>query len=508
MKKTIAAAIAAITFAGTANAATLSLSTRVGENLVTYAKSDDENDENDGFFFLDQYLDNRLGAQYASRGTYDFLTFSGETSLGGAEAKIKVMNKALEMRLYNAWVNFGNLRITGGAFDAYPVVDIIGDANVGHHYNSYAAQYMPGFDPQVMSWFLRNEGFFRSNHGGRIATTALPTGSTAGTAKLVSTLEDYNWYFYDPNNAGTTIDLDAKYSGHEGAGIMATYQAGDLVNLRVVSTMGAAYQQYGALTNYTYFGEKTPTNLTFQGSYLLPDIAKFALTVKFEDRISGVWNDGEGLMKSAGSDIAASFAASSDAIEDLKLYAGYMFGAAYLGMESDTGDSETFMFHSADLRAVYQLTDTIALGLDGNLSAVIQSDYAKSIYDDKGAQLYGENIIGFNAGLSATYKFSSSLSFDFNAGFRCLDVNHTNSTTGESDMLAVSSVGFEPSAVFTLTRNCSLSLGVNLLYQNLSGNDEAKETVWLNNNKNSGTANVVYPGTLVVTMPLYMKVSL
>ena len=47
MKKTIAAAIAAITFAGTANAATLSLSTRVGENLVTYAKSDDENDEND-----------------------------------------------------------------------------------------------------------------------------------------------------------------------------------------------------------------------------------------------------------------------------------------------------------------------------------------------------------------------------------------------------------------------------------------------------------------------------
>ena len=516
MKKIVSAAIAALFVVGNVFAIDVRISANYGQNVATWAKTDNDQDVDDGLFFTDDYFDNKVGQQYISRGNYDFMTFSEEGTYAGVEATLKVMSKELGMRLYNAWLGLGGFRFYVGRFDAYPLVDIVEDATVGHHFNSYAALYRPGFDPQVMSLFLREEGF-RRHANSRIVSTASERGMTisegyvsSATKKISSStkvsninttvttdLESYNWYFYDANNAGTCIDYDTTYFGNRG-GMMAQYALGEELLFRFVSTYGSTWSEGGSYINNS-FGEKTFTNFNAQASYALPDIFKAALTFKMSDIVSGIYTDGDAALESAGSDIQAMLSLSSDCFENLALYADYLYGATFLGMEDDSGTSDAYGFHAADFRAVFSPTERLKFGVNGNLSAIVQSDYAKS-------EGYTDNYLGFLLGISASYEFSELISFDFDAGFRCLNVNNRNSDD-EKDWRQVSCIGGEVGTCLTLARNCTLNLGVNVLYQNLSRKDEGK-SVWLNNNKNSLADNTVFPGTIVVTVPLYMKVSL
>ena len=127
-----------------------------------------------------------------------------------------------------------------------------------------------------------------------------------------------------------------------------------------------------------------------------------------------------------------------------------------------------------------------------------------------------DDYLGFNVGVSASYAFSDTLAFDVTTGFRCLNVNNKvknirkggdTKAAGDDDMMAVSSFGIEPSLVFTFSKNASLSLGVNVLVQNLSSNSDVYEKIWQTNRMDSSAANnTVYPFTTIVTLPLYLQV--
>ena len=226
------------------------------------------------------------------------------------------------------------------------------------------------------------------------------------------------------------------------------------------------------------------------------------------DMLSGTYTSGTGQWSSAGTDLTAALAASSDALVDgLRLFLGYGFAAPYLGMKADYGAktdlSETYLFHAVDVRAVYDIDEQISVGLNANVSMVNQSEYYKEVNKD------ADDYLGFNVGVSASYALSDLLAVDFNAGFRCLNVNNKvgtergKTTAEDGDMLAVSSVGVEPSVVFTFSKNATLSLGVNVLVQNLSGDDVGVATWQANHMGNYGT---YYPFTTIVTLPLYMSI--
>ena len=492
MKKFFTIAGAALMLSGSASAVTLNISARYGQNLATYAKTPNETEVDDGFFFCDNYFDNKVGAQYTSRGTYDFITFKADGRFAGVEAKLKVMSKDIGMRLYNGWVGTDKFKFYAGRFDAYPLVEIVDDATVGYHFNSYACQYQPGFDPQVMSLFLREEGFVR-HVSSRIDSTA----SDNVNAKVSLDLESNNWYFYDANNAGACIDYDTSYFGNRG-GMMVQYSPDYRWLFRFVSTFGSAWTEGSEYTN-NYIGERTFTNFNMQANYVNPGLFSVALTFKMSDIISGIYTDGDSALKSAGSDIQGMLAVSSDFFPNLRLYADYLYAAVFLGMEDVFGNSDVLVFHAADVRAVYSVTDRIKVGANGNISSIVQSQYAKSLgYDD--------GYFGFNFGLSASYRFRENLAFDCTAGVRCVNVNNRNSDD-ERDWRQVTCLGIEPSVCWTLAKHASVNLGVNFLCQNFSDKDEGK-SIWLNNNKNSLASSTVYPGTIVVTVPLYMKVSL
>ena len=510
MKRLLAGALGTLLLASTASAATMTIASRYGESLATWLRTDNHDDDDDGIYFLDRYLatDNSTGV-FGNKHSFSHIQFEAEGAGGGVQFQLKYYQKAMTINLLNGWINmplFGNtLRVTVGRFDAYPAVDFVKDATVGFHYNSYAAQYQAGFDPQVMSWFLRQQGFLHGTH---------PNISAAGsgwTNAVGTTLEGYDWYFYDPNNAGARINYDNSYYGVTG-GLMASYLIGENLFFRIAAVEGSAETASSALNNY--YGRRTLTNLNFQASLQLPDIAKIGLTFKLSDQLSGAYNEGSGILKSAGSDISVGLAASSDRLADgLELYAGYTFGATYLGMEGDITKNgvtksykETYLLNAADLRLVYTLDERIKLGLTGNVSALTQSEYAKELGSNNGK--YQDNLLGFSVGLSGSYQFIDSLAFDLTAGFRCVDVNYKNNVN-DNDMLAVSSVGIEPGVVFALAKNASLNIGLNFLLQNLSSNgDDAAAYIWLNNNKNSENTYQVFPFTMVVSLPLYFYIQL
>lgn len=497
MKKIFGAAVAATLLATSTYAASVNISSRYGTNLLTYAQTDNDAEVDDGLFFADDYFNNKVGAQYTSRGCYDFMTFKADGARAGVEARFKVMSKELGMRLYNGYITFGNLKLIAGRFDAYPVVDIITDATAGYHFNSYAAQYQPGFDPQVMSLFLREEGFLRHENS-RIASTAKANVNT----QVSLDLESNNWYFYDANNAGACIDYDTTYFGNRG-GYGLEYALGDEWLFRFVQTFGSAWSEQASYVN-NYFGEKTFTNFNLQANYTMQDVFKAALTFKMSDIVSGIYTDGDALLQSAGSDLQAMLAVSSDYFYNLKLYADYMFAATFVGMEDEDGNSDMLGFHAIDLRAIYELADNFRIGFNGNLSMIAQSDYIKEYAKANDTDI--DDFIGFNAGLSASYDLSDLITLDFDTGFRCVNLNNRNSK-GDKDMMQVSAIGAEAGVCFNIAKGTALNLGLNCLFQNFSSEDEGKN-IWLNNNKNSTAAATVYPGTVVVTVPMYMKVSL
>ncbi|MCR5605476.1 MAG: hypothetical protein K6F69_01495 [Treponema sp.] len=495
MKKVLGTIAGILALTGLANAATMTLTARYGESLATYLNTDNDDDDDDGFYFFDHYMANGAEGQASTKMSFNNMTFEAENNYGGVEAFVSIPAKSFTVLLLNGWINFGNLTLKVGRFNAYPAVDFVGDATVGYHYNSYAAQYQAGFDPQVMSWFLRNQGF-------TVEADSTITSTNSDVSATSSTLEAYNWYFYDPNNAGARLDYDTTYYGVKG-GVMAQYNVSDNMFFRLVAVPGSAADNSGTIAN-NYYGERTLTNLNFQASYTVPDTVKIGATFKLSDLMSGVWNDGDGTYKSAGSDISAALAVSSDYFAGLQLYGGYTFGATYLGRKASDDTDQTFMIHSADLRAVYNVSDMLRVGFNGNLSMIAQSDYAK----DQG---YDDDYLGFNFGISASYDYSDSLAFDLTTGFRCLNVNNKITKDGKekSDMLAVSCFGIEPGAVFKLSKTASLNLGVNFLLQNLSGNgDDAAQTVWINNSKASAKTNVVYPFTVVVSVPFYFRITM
>ena len=176
-----------------------------------------------------------------------------------------------------------------------------------------------------------------------------------------------------------------------------------------------------------------------------------------------------------------------------------------MGMTGDVGTkedlSETYMFHSVDLRAVFDVDEQLSVGLNGNLSMINQSEYYKEANKD------ADDYLGFNIGVSASYALSDTLAIDFNTGFRTLNVNNKVGTkkestaTDEGDMMTVASLGFEPSLAFTFNKNCALTIGVNVLIQNL--NSDTHVNVWqMNSMVNAG--GTYYPFTTVVSLPLYM----
>ena len=507
MKKIISTAVGIFALAGALNAATMTITTRYGESLMSYVKTDNNDDDDDGFYFFDHYMANGSEGQASNMMSFNNVSFDATNNVGGVEMRVGVPAKNFSTLLLNGWINFGrNFTVKVGRFNAYPLVDMIGDATQGYHYNSYAAQYNAGFDPQVMSLFVREQNFSHETNS-RISSSLASTDTLSATS---ATLEAYNWYFYDPNNAGGRIDYDTTYYGIKG-GLMAEYRAlDDNLTLRLVAVPGSAADNGNSFsTGYgspQYYGEKTLTNLNFQASYNVPDVVKIGATVKMSDMFSGVYNSGSGIYKSAGTDLSASLAVSSDYFYNTKLFASYMFGDVFMGRESTDGKNESYMLHAADVRAIYEIADNFRVGFNGNLSMIQQSEYAKEIAKASDTEL--DDYMGFSVGLSGSYDLSDSIAFDLTTGFRCVNVNNRN-TKGDKDMMAVSCFGIEPGAVFKLSKQASVNLGVNVLLQNLSSNgDDAAETIWLNNNKNSAKTNVVFPHTLAVTLPFYMKVTL
>ena len=506
MKKILMAAAGAALLAGYANAANLVITSYFGESLATYAKTDDDNDENDGISFFDHYLDAEPGFSPFSN-----VSLSGESALGGGEIALVWEQKKINMTTLNGWLNFQNpfgapgaLTLKYGRFTALPAVDFVGDANRGYHYQSYAVNPLTGkagFDPYVMNWFLSQQGFKRTDRS-RVTSKY---SATASAGALNST----QWFFNDSNNAAGSLSYSSTWRYVEPSFMVQYAPSEDLV-IRWAATTGSADAKAGALS-HDFYGEKTFTNWNAQVGYKLGDIAKLGLTVKMSDALSGCYYTGTGMWESAGTDLTASLAASSDTlVEGLKLYAGYGFAGVYLGM--NTGDtevngkkdvSESYFAHAVDLRAVYDITEQLSVGLNGNISMVNQSEYAKEVgYDD--------DYLGWNVGLSASYALSDTLAIDFNTGFRCLNLNNEVGTdrkdsakTTEGDWLSVSSIGVEPSLVFTFNKNAALSLGVNVLIQNLSSKDAyvtAPTTGILN------VSEAKYPFTTTVTLPLFLFV--
>ena len=506
MKKILTAAVAAALVLGDAVAANLEIGAHMGQSLATYSRTDDDNDDNDGISFFDHYLD-------ASQ-TYTPITnmsLSQESAIGGGELRLKYTQKSLAQTYINGWLNFaspfgipGTLTLRFGRFDAYPMVDIVTDANRGYHYGSYAVNPLInkaiGFDPYVMNYFVTRQGFQRGTHS-RVGATY--EDYATATPKTIGSLTAYNWFFNDPNNMGMTLgyadifrDVDTSF--------MVQYAPTDDLMFRFSAHTGSADAKGGSLS-HDFYGEKTFTNWNAQMSYKVGDIANLGLTVKMSDQFSGAYTSGTGLWTSAGTDLEASLLASSTTLVDgLRLLVGYSFTGIYMGMKADTDKkadlNEMYMFHAIDLRAVYDIDEQFSVGLNGNLSMVNQSEYYKQAYKEE----HGDDpndFLGFNAGVSASYALSDTLAIDFNAGFRCINVNYEND--GDKDMLAVSSFGVEPSIVFTFSKNAALSLGINLLVQNLSGNGD-DGIVSVPQTGHMSAYGAYHPFTTIVTVPLYM----
>ena len=518
MKKIVLAFAGAALLAGSASAANLTIIAHHGESLATISQTDDDNDDNDGLYFLDHYTD-----YTQAYSPYHNVLLSGENQWGGAEIQLKYeQKKMLQMTYLNAWLNFNNpfgapgtLTVKYGRFDAYPVVDFVGDACRGAHYSGYAVNsLMPkaGFDPQTMSWFLANQGFVHSNHSRVAASYGKYTTADDGTVSVtgnwgptaMGALSSFNWFFNDMNNAGANITYASTYYGMH-TSLMLQYAPNDDLIFRFAAKEGSA-SNLAATYAHDFYGQKTFTNWNAQVSAKVGDIAKLGLTVKMSDMLSGAYVQGSGLWESAGTDLNASLAVSSDSLVDgLRLFASYGFAGVYLGMYGDVGTkkdlSETYLFHAIDLRAVYDVNEQLSVGLNTNISMVNQSEYYQEVNKD------ANDLLGFNVGLSASYALSDVLAIDLSTGFRCLDVNNEvgvdrkTGATGKGDMLAVSSFGIEPSIVFTLSKNASLSIGVNLLLQNLSSEDVYVNTWQANNMANYGN---YYPMSTTVTLPLYM----
>ena len=521
MKKIITAAALAAACVGMAGAANLTITGYYGQSLATFNRTDDDDDDDDGIRFFDHYMDNQMW------GRYNNVSVSGESAIGGASLELKYNNdgRNLAQTTMNGWLNINDFLGTGrlvtfkfGRFDALPAVDFVEDATRGFHYNSYAAQYQAGFDPQVMSWFLRTEGFRRStiDH-----TDLYSSYSGWQTAVGGATLSSYNWFFNDSNNAASAIGYESNFYGQYKS-LMTQLNVDENLFVRFVLKHGSASDSASSIS-HDFYGQRTFTNWNAQVSYAIPDVAKLGLTVKMTDMLSGSYKSGSDLYKSAGTDLNVALAASTDALLDgLRLYAGYTFAGVYLGMEGKYQESddvyktadESYFFHAIDLRGVYDVTEQLSVGLNGNVSIVQQSEYAKNYGD--GVSKFEDDVIGFNVGVSASYALSDILAIDLTAGFRCLDVNNkiaavrdgsSTKVLGDKDPLAVSCVGIEPSVVFTFSQNAALSIGVNVLLQNLSAND-ALADVWQNNRMDSGSNGQVYPYTTVVTLPLFMYVRL
>lgn len=505
MKKILLAAAGTALLAGYATAANLVITAEAGESLATWQKSDNDNDDDDGLSFFDHYLTDTQ--EYLPGNN---MALSGESAMGGGEIQLKWSNKNLSQKYLNGWLNFqspfgipGVLTLKYGRFDAYPAVDFVRDANRGFHYQSYAVNPLvnktAGFDPHVMNWFLVNQGMARGTHS---RVTAKYTTNSAQTAGSLASL---NWFFNDANNAGSQLGYYSTYHSVD-TSMMAQYKPNDDLIFRFAAHTGSA-DSFGGAIGHDFSGEKTFTNWNAQVSYNIPEIAKVGLTVKMSDAFSGAWNSGSGIYESAGTDLEVALAASSDTlVEGLKLFAGYSVTALYLGMTTDTADktdvSETYFFHSIDLRTVYDIDEQLSVGLNGNVSMVNQSEYAT----ESG---YKDDYLGWSVGLSASYALSDTLAIDFNTGFHCLNMNNEVGTerdtgaTGKGDWLAVSSVGVEPSLAFTFNKNCAMTLGVNVLIENLSGEDVSVTAPCFNHMTANGAH---YPFTTSVTLPIYMMI--
>ena len=527
MKKLAMALAGATVLVGSASAANLVITAHQGQSLATYAHSDDDNDDNDGLSFLDHYTD----------GSQDYLPFnnvslSQESAIGGGELQLKYENKSLTQTYMSGWINFaqpfgipGTFTLKYGRFDAFPAVDFVGDANRGFHYASYAVNPLydktPGFSAQTMSWFLAQQGLVRGardtghysyTNGG---TSASRWAASVDYSKAIGggALSSYPWLFNDLSNAGGRIVYDSGYYAVS-TSMMAQYAPNENMVFRFVAKAGSASDKAASYV-HDFYGQKTFTNWNAQVSIKAGDIANIGLTVKMSDMLSGTYTTGAGQWKSAGTDLTAALAASSDTLVDgLRLFVGYGFASAYMGMKADTAEkadlNEMYMFHAIDLRAVYDIDEQFSVGLNGNLSMVNQSEFYKQKYKEENNGDNPNDFLGFNAGVSASYALSDTLAIDFNAGFRCLNVNHkvtktkadgTTEVEVKDDMLAVSSFGVEPSIVFTFSKNAALSIGINVLVQNLSGNDVAVGTWQANNMANHGD---YHPFTTIVTVPLYM----
>ncbi len=530
MKKIVLAAAGAALLAGYANAANLVVTGTMGESLATYSKTDNDDDTDDGVSFFDHYMDASQAYNPESN-----ISLSGESAIGGGELELKYNDKAMSMMTLNGWLNFANpfgapgtMTLRFGRFHALPKVDFVKDANRGSHYQSYAVnpllQKNVGFDSQSMFWFMAHHGFARSTHS-RVSSSYsdyqgpyeyynTTTKVTYSLANKNITTTSVNWLFNDANNVGGSIAYADTYKA-EYPTVMVQYAPNEDLTVRFGATTGAANEQAGSLS-HDFYGQKTFTNWNAQVSYNIPEIAKVGLTVKMSDLLSGCYTSGTGLWESAGTDLQATLAASSDTlVPGLKLFAGYSFAGVYMGMT--TGDttvngkkdvSETYFLHSADLRAVYDIDEQLSVGFNGNLSMVSLSEYA--VETAKAADADAKDYIGFNVGLSASYALSDTLAIDFNTGFRCLDLNNEVGTdrkdsakTTEGDWLSVSSIGVEPSLVFTFNKNAALSLGVNVLIQNLSSKDAS---VVMPRTNHMAAYGAYYPFTTTVTLPLFMMI--
>ena len=523
MKKILLTAASVALLAGYTSAANLVISGHWGESLATYANSDDDNDDNDGISFFDHYL-----TQSQAVNPFNNVQLSGESALGGGELQFSYSNKKIDMTYLNGWLNFANflggpgtLTLRFGRFDAYPIVDVVTDANRGFHYASYAVNPLyskqTGFDAQVMSLFLAKQGFVRDTaHNARIYasfgrywdTTKNMEIDRYNVAQDVKAISGYSWFFNDANNAGNAITYSDSYHWNHPA-FMVQYALNDDLLFRFTALPGSASDTAGTIS-HDFYGEKTFTNWNAQVSYKVGDIAKLGLTVKMSDMLSGAYYTGKGQWESAGTDLNVSLAASSDQLVDgLRLYANYSFAGVYMGMYGDYGTkkdlSETYLLNAIDLRGVYDIDEQLAVGLNANISMVSQSEYYKEVNKD------ADDILGFNVGWSASYALTDILAIDFNTGFRCLDVNNKIGTkkdstkTDEGDMMAVSGFGIEPSLAFTFNKNCALTIGINVFIQNL--NSDVHLNAWQMNSITSA-GGTYYPFTTLVTLPLYMFIRL
>ncbi|MCR5724623.1 MAG: hypothetical protein K6G80_06005 [Treponema sp.] len=522
MKKTILAAAGCAMLLSYATAANLVITAEVGESLATWQKSDDDNDDNDGVTFFDHYLTETQ--EYLPNNN---MSLSGESAMGGGELQLKWSSKKLAQTYLSGWVNVANpfgapgtLTLKYGRFDAYPAVDFVTDANRGFHYQSYAVNPLvnrtAGFDPAVMNWFMRNQSFIRGTHSRVTSKYGRNTTNSSGTVTATDyswksgdtpgSLTSANWFFNDANNAGSQLGYYSTYRAVD-TSMMAQYTPTEDLCFRFAAHTGSA-DSFGGAIGHDFSGEKTFTNWNAQVSYKIPEIAKVGLTVKMSDAFSGAWSSGTGIYESAGTDLEVALAASTDTlVPGLKLFTGYSITALYLGMTADYGTkvdlNETYLFHSIDLRTVYDIDELLSVGINGNVSLVNQSEYAKEVG-------YKDDYLGWSVGLSASYALSDTLAIDFNTGFRCLNMNNEVGTdrkdsgkTTEGDWLAVSSVGFEPSLAFTFNKNCAMTLGINVLIENLSGKDVSVTTPCFNHMTANGAH---YPFTTSVTLPIYMMI--